>query len=165
MEPFIDTVVICTLTALVILTTIYEPDMTGSGIQGIELTSQAFRSTLSWSTVPLSFIAILFAFSTMLSWSYYGLKGWTYLIGESKRAEVTFKLVFCAFGALGCMIHLDAVLEFSDALVFIIALPNIFGLYVLAPTIKRELKGYQARLKSGEIENLRKINGVRVNIQ
>jgi len=159
MEPFIDTVVICTLTALVILTTIYEPDMAGSGIQGIELTSQAFGSTLSWSTVPFSFIAILFAFSTMLAWSYYGLKGWTYLIGESKRAELIFKLIFCAFGALGCMIQLDAVLDFSDALVFIIALPNIFGLYVLAPIIKRELKGYQARLKSGEIENLREIKG------
>jgi AGCS family alanine or glycine:cation symporter len=165
MEPFIDTVVICTLTALVILTTVYEPDMVGGGIQGIELTSQAFRSTLSWSTVPLSFIAILFAFSTMLSWSYYGLKGWTYLIGESKRGEVIFKLVFCAFGALGCMIQLDAVLDFSDALVFVIALPNIFGLYVLAPIIKRELKGYQARLKSGEIKNLRETNEVSLEIQ
>ncbi len=155
MEPFIDTVVICTLTALVILTTIYEPGMTGNGMQGIELTSQAFGSTLGWSTVPLSFIAILFAFSTMLSWSYYGLKGWAYLLGESRNAEIVFKILFCVFGALGCMIQLDAVLEFSDALVFVIALPNILGLYILAPIIKRELKSYQARLKSGEIEKTR----------
>ena len=92
----------------------------------------------------------------MLSWSYYGLKGWTYILGESKKAEVIFKVIFCSFGALGCMIQLDAVLNFSDALVFVIALPNILGLYILAPIIKRELKSYQARLKSGEIQNLRK---------
>ena len=84
MEPFIDTVIICTLTALVILTTVYEPAITNQGIQGIALTSQAFSSTLSWSVLPLSFIAILFAFSTILSWSYYGLKGWTYIVGESE---------------------------------------------------------------------------------
>ena len=124
-------------------------------MQGIELTSQAFGSTLSWSTVPLSFIAILFAFSTMLSWSYYGLKGWTYILGESKNAEIVFKILFCAFGALGCMIQLDVVLEFSDALVFVIALPNILGLYILAPIIKRELQSYQARLTSGEIKSSR----------
>ena len=157
MEPFIDTVVICTMTALVILTTVYEPELAGAGMQGIELTSRAFGSTLSWSTVPLSIIAIMFAFSTMLSWSYYGLKGWTYIMGESVRAEIVFKAIFCAFAALGCMIQLDAVLDFSDALVFVIALPNIFGLYVLAPIVKTELKNYQARLNSGEIPNLRKL--------
>jgi AGCS family alanine or glycine:cation symporter len=106
--------------------------------------------------VPLSIIAIMFAFSTLLSWSYYGLKGWTYIIGESAKAEIVFKTIFCGFAALGCMIQLDAVLDFSDALVFVIALPNIFGLYILAPIIKRELKSYQARIKSGEIPNIRK---------
>lgn len=158
MEPFIDTVVICTLTTLVILTTVYEPGMAGSGMQGIELTSKAFGDTFSWSTVPLSVIAILFAFSTMLSWSYYGMKGWTYLLGESRKTELIFKILFCIFGALGCMIQLDAVLEFSDALVFVIALPNVLGLYILAPIIKRELVSYQARLKSGEIKNHRVID-------
>ena len=158
LEPFIDTVVICTLTALVILTTVYEPGLAGSGIQGIALTSKAFGSTIGWSILPLSFIAILFAFSTMLSWSYYGLKGWTYLLGESMRAEIIFKFFFCIFVALGSIISLDAVLEFSDALVFIIALPNILGLYILAPAIKKELISYQARLSSGEIVNLRELN-------
>ncbi|MGB1666994.1 MAG: alanine/glycine:cation symporter family protein [Pseudohongiellaceae bacterium] len=158
MEPFIDTVVICTMTALVILTTVYEPELAGAGMQGIELTSRAFGSTLSWSTIPLSVIAIMFAFSTLLSWSYYGLKGWTYIMGESARAEIVFKFIFCAFAALGCMIQLDAVLDFSDALVFVIALPNILGLYVLAPVVKRELKSYQERLKSGEIPNVRKLS-------
>jgi AGCS family alanine or glycine:cation symporter len=145
MEPFIDTVVICTLTALVILTTIYHPDLAGSGIQGVELTSRAFASTLPWSTVPLSIIAVLFAFSTMISWSYYGLKGWTYLVGEGRNKEIIFKTVFCGFGALGCTMQLGAVLDFSDAMVFIIAVPNIIGLYLLAPTIKRELNSYHQR--------------------
>jgi AGCS family alanine or glycine:cation symporter len=143
MEPFIDTVVICTLTALVILTTIYHPDLAGSGIQGVELTSRAFASTLPWSTVPLSIIAVLFAFSTMISWSYYGLKGWTYLVGEGRNKEIVFKAVFCGFGALGCTMQLGAVLDFSDAMVFIIAVPNIIGLYLLAPTIKQELNAYR----------------------
>ena len=157
MEPFIDTVVICTLTALVILTTVYEPSMVNEGIQGIALTSQAFSSTLSWSVLPLSFIAILFAFSTILSWSYYGLKGWTYIVGQSVWAENIFKIFFCIFIALGCMINLSAVLEFSDALIFIVALPNILGLYILAPIIKIELTSYQKRLKSGEIKNYREL--------
>ena len=158
MEPFIDTVVICTLTALVILTTVYEPGMAGNGIQGIALTSQAFGSTISWSILPLSFIAILFAFSTMLSWSYYGLKGWTYLLGESKSKEIVFKIFFCIFVALGCMVNLDVVLDFSDALIFVIALPNILGLYILAPVIKKELHDYHARLNNGTIINLRDAN-------
>jgi AGCS family alanine or glycine:cation symporter len=139
----------------VILTTVYEPGLPGSGIQGVQLTSKAFGSTLSWSTIPLSFIAILFAFSTLISWSYYGLKGWTYIVGESQKAQLFFKFMFCFFAALGCMMQLDAVLDFSDALVFLIALPNVLGLYLLAPTIKRELLSYQARLKTGEIINHR----------
>lgn len=145
LEPFIDTVVICTMTALVILTTVYEPSLVGADVQGVELTSQAFAENISWSVVPLSFVAILFAFSTMISWSYYGLKGWTYIFGESRSAELVFKAIFCVFVALGCMLQLDAVLDFSDAMVFLVALPNIIGLYVLAPTIKRALKDYEKR--------------------
>ena len=148
MEPFIDTVVICTLTALVILTTIYHPDIAGAGVQGVELTSQAFASSLSWSTIPLSLIAVLFAFSTMISWSYYGLKGWTYLLGEGRAKEIVFKALFCGFGALGCTMQLGAVLDFSDAMVFLIALPNIIGLYLLAPTIKAELQAYKTRFEA-----------------
>ena len=158
MEPFIDTVVICTLTALVILTTVYDPTIANEGIQGIALTSTAFSSTLTWSVIPLSFIALLFAFSTILSWSYYGLKGWTYIIGESSIAESIFKVFFCIFIAIGCTVNLSAVLDFSDALIFIVALPNILGLYVLAPVIKKELLSYQKRLQSGEIQNYREIN-------
>lgn len=114
----------------------------------MELTARAFASTLSWSTLPLSVIALLFAFSTMISWSYYGLKGWTYLLGEGRNKELVFKALFCVFVVLGCTRQLDAVLEFSDAMVFLIALPNIVGLYLLAPTIKRELKAYQQRVRA-----------------
>lgn len=155
LEPFIDTVVICTMTALVILTTVYEPGLADSGVQGVELTSKAFEANISWSVIPLSIIAILFAFSTMISWSYYGLKGWTYLFGESAIAENIFKVIFCFFVALGCMMNLGAVLDFSDAMVFLVALPNIVGLYILAPIVKKELAGYRQRIKDGTIRKVK----------
>lgn len=147
LEPFIDTVLICSITALVILTTVYDPGMTGAGVQGVELTAKAFGDTLSWSVVPLSIVAILFAYSTIISWSYYGLKGWTYLLGTSKLKETIFKIIFCLFVVLGCTVQLDAVLDLSDALVFIVAIPNVIGLYILAPVVKRELKLYQQKIK------------------
>ena len=146
LEPFIDTVVICSITALVILTTVYDPNMTGSGVQGVELTSRAFASTISWSVIPLSVVAILFAYSTIISWSYYGLKGWTYIFGHSSALKIIFKTIFCLFVALGCTIQLDAVLDFSDAMVFLVALPNVLGLYILAPIIKKEVVGYNKRI-------------------
>ncbi|CAN0590511.1 unnamed protein product, partial [Laminaria digitata] len=82
LEPFIDTVVICTMTALVIITTVYDPSLAGTSVAGIELTTRAFASTISWSGIPLAIAAILFAYSTMIAWSYYGLKAFTYLVGH-----------------------------------------------------------------------------------
>ena len=93
----------------------------------------------------------LFAFSTCISWSYYGLKGWTYLFGRVAYSEVVFKVIFCAFIALGCMIQLTAVLDFSDAMVFLIAVPNIIGLYLYAPEVKREVNDYIRRVRAGEV--------------
>jgi AGCS family alanine or glycine:cation symporter len=142
LEPFIDTVVICTMTALVILTTVYEPSLAGSGIQGVALTSRAFESTLPWAPAAVGLAALLFAYSTMIAWGYYGLKGWTYLVGDSRVAELSFKLVYCAFVVLGCVLDLDAVLTMSDALLFAMALPNVIGLYVLAPRIRESLDDY-----------------------
>jgi AGCS family alanine or glycine:cation symporter len=142
LEPFIDTVVICQATALVIITTLYyEPDFT-SGLGGIEMTSAAFERNVSWAPIPLSLAATVFAFSTMVSWSYYGLKGWTYLFGEGRRKEQVFQAVFCVFAALGCMLQLGAILSFSDALVFVICVPNLIGLYALAPVVQRRLEAY-----------------------
>lgn len=142
LEPFIDTVVICNATALVVISTMYFEPGFASGLGGIETTSAAFERNLSWAPYPLAVAATLFAFSTMIAWSYYGLKGWTYLVGESRRASVGFNLVFCLFVALGCTIELGPILDFSDALVFLICVPNLFGLYVLAPVVQKRLQNY-----------------------
>jgi alanine or glycine:cation symporter, AGCS family len=147
LEPFIDTVVICTMTALVIITTVYDPSLAGTGVNGIELTMAAFASTAHWSPIPLSVAAILFAFSTMITWSYYGLKAFLYLVGEHRLANIGFKLVFLAFVVLGTSVQLGSVVELSDALVFIVALPNLLGLYLLAPRIRREVLLYEQHVR------------------
>lgn len=145
LEPFIDTVVICTLTALVIITTFYYDPNFNEGLGGIEMTSAAFARNISWSPYLIAVAGILFAFSTMIAWAYYGLKGWTYLVGETVWAGNLFKLVFCLFVALGSSIQLEAVLDFSDALVFLICIPNIIGLYMLAPLVRKELRSYNKK--------------------
>ena len=144
LEPFIDTVVICTITALVIITTVYEPSLAGAGVSGIEMTTRAFESTLSWTPVPLSIAAILFAFSTMITWAYYGVKAFTYLVGHHRWADLGFKVFFLAFVVLGSSVQLGSVVDLSDALVFVVAIPNLLGLYLLAPLIKKELIDYEA---------------------
>ncbi len=156
LEPFIDTVVICTLTSLVIITTAYPNGLMTSGHEGIALTSAAFEHHISWSPYPLALAALLFAFSTTIAWSYYGLKGWTYLFGEGQVTQNLFKSIFCLFIILGCMTNLTSVLAFSDAIVFLIAIPNILGLYLFAPEVKREVNRYMAKVASGEIVNYRK---------
>jgi len=147
LEPFIDTVIICTMTALVILTTIYEPGLAEGGIQGVALTSAAFESTLSWTPPFVAVAALLFAYSTLIAWSYYGLKGWTYLFGEGPRKESVFKIVYCGFVVVGCTSDLDAVLKLSDALIFVVAFPNILGLYLLAPLIRSILDDYMSTVR------------------
>ena len=94
--------------------------------------------------------ALLFAFSSALAWSYYGLKGWTYLLGEGKVKSVVFQMIFCAFIALGCMLELRAVLDFSDAMTFLIALPNVLMLYLFAPLVRREVNRYLADIKANQ---------------
>ena len=150
LEPFIDTIVICTITALVIGTTqVAAPDFAGDAT-GVAMTSAAFERQISWFPYVLAIAALLFAFSTMISWSYYGLKGWTYLFGES--TQTLYKAIFCGFVALGCMVQLGPILDISDALVFLICVPNILALYFLAPVVKREMNSYMARIESGEIK-------------
>ncbi|MGD8171430.1 alanine/glycine:cation symporter family protein [Vibrio sp. TRT 21S02] len=153
LEPFIDTVVICTMTALVIIITGYLD--TDTGLAGVELTSAAFGSAISWFPHILAIAVVLFAFSTMISWSYYGLKAWTYLFGESKTAEIIFKVKFCVFVVIGAAMNLGPVIDFSDAMIFSMALVNIVGLYILVPEIKRDLADYLVRLearKQGKLE-------------
>ncbi len=168
LEPFIDTVVICTMTALVIIITgqlisdpntgLYLLDEGGSTIQtvdgnkGVALTSAAFSSAFGWFKYILAIAVILFAFSTMISWSYYGLKAWTFLFGEGKTTELVFKIIFCIFVVIGAAASLGPVIDFSDAAIFAMAVVNIVGLYFLMPVVKRELESYMSRLKTGEIK-------------
>jgi len=150
-EPFIDTIVICTLTALVIgVATVTWPDFMESGLAGVAMTSDAFGRTVWWFPYPLGIAAVLFAVSTMLSWSYYGLKGWSYLIGPSARMQMAYKLVFCVFIVIGASIKLDAVLDFSDAMVFVLCVPNILGLLILAPVVREELVRLQQHATAKE---------------
>lgn len=150
LEPFIDTVVICTLTGLVLITTLPHEVLTGGGLSGIELTSSAFENNISWAPVPLSMVALMFAFSTMLAWAYYGIKGWTFLVGEGKLKERAFGVVFCIFIVIGASIQLSVILDFADALIFVMAIPNIIGLYILAPDVKKDLQVYMAKLKEAQ---------------
>lgn len=158
LEPFIDTVVICTITALVIIITNYgglgteEVFNTSGQLGGVSLTSAAFASAIPWFPVVLSVAVILFALSTMISWSYYGLKAWTYLFGESKVANITYKAIFCFFVVVGSAMSLGAVFDFGDIMIFAMAFPNVLGLYFLAPEIRTDLKDYLARVKSGAIK-------------
>jgi len=166
LEPFIDTVVICTMTALVITISgqlIIDPETgnyvveggkiaTVGGTSGVGLTSAAFASAFSWFPFVLAIAVVLFAFSTMISWSYYGLKEWTYLFGEGKTAELTFKIIFCIFIVIGAAASLGPVIDFSDAAIFAMAVVNISGLYCLMGVVKKEFDSYRERLASGEIK-------------
>ena len=149
LEPFIDTVVICTITALVITVTVYDPALLSDGtMSGVELTSSAFASVIPWFPYALALVIMLFAYSTMISWSYYGLEGCIYLFGNRRGAKMAFNTLFSTFVVIGCTTQLDAVLDFSDAMIFAMALANVLGLYLLAPVVKRDLDVYWQRLKS-----------------
>jgi AGCS family alanine or glycine:cation symporter len=136
---------------VIILTGFY----TQNTINGVALTSAAFASIMPWFPYVLAVIVFLFAFSTMLSWSYYGLKAWTYLFGEKPGTSLVFKILFCTFIVIGSTMSLDKVTDFSDAMIFAMSFPNIIGLYILAPEVKCDLQSYLARLKSGEIKRFK----------
>ncbi|WP_232771391.1 alanine/glycine:cation symporter family protein [Colwellia sp. 12G3] len=141
LEPFIDTIVICTITALVIVITgAYQ---TTDGIDGVALTSRAFASVIWWFPYVLSVAVLMFAISTMISWAYYGSIAWGYLVGESKILDLLYKVVFCIFTALGASVSLHAVIAISDSMFFSMAIANIIGLYLLAPQVKLDLRKYQ----------------------
>ncbi len=156
LEPFIDTVVVCTMTALTIVVTGAWKDPSATEVGGVVLTSRAFETVLPWFPVVLSVAVVLFAFSTMLSWSYYGMKATAYLFGDSHTAENVYKVVFCVFTAIGAAAALEPVINFSDSMIFLLGLANIIGLYCMAKVIRREILGYHARIKSGEVRRLDK---------
>ncbi|MCR9095470.1 MAG: alanine:cation symporter family protein [bacterium] len=148
LEPFIDTVIVCSITALVI-TTGLDPAVLGTGaVSGVELTSRAFASVVSWFPPVLSVVVFLFAYSTLISWSYYGLEGCVYLFGPSKRIRLAFNLFYCFCAIVGCATTLAAILKFSDAMIFAMSFANLIGLYFLAPGLRADLDAYWARVRA-----------------
>ena len=150
LEPFIDTVVVCTMTALVLIITgnVTAENASLNDAQAILLTSGAFESAISWFPYVLTIAVVLFAFSTMISWSYYGFQGWAYLFGRTKKMEYAYKLLFCVFVVIGSAASLGSVIGFSDAMIFAMMVPNMVGLVILAPKVKDELNKYMSAIKS-----------------
>ncbi|MBK6785615.1 MAG: alanine:cation symporter family protein [Saprospiraceae bacterium] len=157
LEPFIDTVVICTLTALVIVTfnegNLFEygqaaVTIDGKVYQGATLTSLAFEQTISWFPIVLTIAIFLFAISTMISWSYYGQQAWMYLFGKSKGMEMTYKIIFLIFIVIGASANMQSIWDFSDAMILGMVFPNMVGLLILFPKVKEELARYLAVIKN-----------------
>ena len=152
LEPFIDTVVICTITALVIIVTgSMDPTQTGTAA-GIELTSSAFATLGDWFPIILTFAVIMFAFSTSLTWFYYGQRSFLYLVGDSKAADLGFKLFYLALLVVGSAMTLGPVMDIADSLLLAMSIPNIFGVLFLHNDVRAMMKDYLARIKSGEIK-------------
>lgn len=152
-EPFIDTVVVCTITALVIIIT--GSIVPGGDVEGVALTSRAFASVIDWFPQVLLAAVLLFAFSTVISWSYYGLKAFTYLVGEGRDREIAFKASVLVATVLGSSVNLISVMDFADAMVLAMSLPNLVGVYLLAPVVKREFAGYWRDYKAGRLQTYR----------
>lgn len=164
LEPFIDTVIVCTMTALVII--IYNMNgafeygvvtgnsvmVNGESLGGVNLTAAAFDDVLPGFSYVLTLAVILFAFSTMLSWSYYGLQAWKYLFGKSKMVDLSYKILFLVFIVLGAAASLGAVVDFSDAMIFAMIFPNMVGLIILAPKVKEEVKRYIIAIRNGSLD-------------
>jgi len=164
LEPFIDTVVICTMTALIIV--IFNLDQafhygdvingevllfaTNERIGGAPLTSTAFESAIPGSSYALVFVIVLFAFSTIISWFYYGSQAWAYLFGTSEKVEFTYKIIFLIFSILGASVTLEAVIKFSDAMILALVFPNMIGLLFLYPKVKEELDRFKNILQEGK---------------
>ncbi len=155
-EPFIDTVVVCTMTALVvILTGTYlggteALDAAIAAKQGAVITSTAFGTVVSWFPTVLGFAIFMFAFSTMISWSYYGERAWVYLFGL--KSSIIFKLIFLAFIVIATVVDTGLMVDFSSILFLALAVPNIFGLMIMSGNVRRMLTEYLAKLKSGELD-------------
>jgi AGCS family alanine or glycine:cation symporter len=153
LEPFIDTVVICTMTALVIIIFnfggAFEYGGTNGAVlidgiayEGAGITSMAFAKYIPYSNVFLTIAVVLFAVSTMISWSYYGLQSWKYLFGRGRAADLTYKVLFLVFVIIGAAASMNSIWAFSDAMIFAMVFPNMVGLYFLFPVVKKQLARY-----------------------
>jgi AGCS family alanine or glycine:cation symporter len=159
LEPFIDTVVICTMTALVIVIFniggVFDYGGDGSGVvyidglpyEGAGITSQAFANYIPFSDIFLTIAVVLFAVSTMISWSYYGLQAWKFLFGRGRAMDLTYKVLFLLFIVVGAAASMDSIWAFSDAMIFAMVFPNMVGLYFLFPEVQKQLKRYLKAIK------------------
>ena len=160
LEPFIDTVVICTMTALVII--IFNSGgafeyggangvvmIDGVGYEGAGITSQAFAQYIPYSDIFLTIAVVLFAVSTMISWSYYGLQSWKFLFGRGKTADMVYKIIFCLFIVIGASANMSSIWAFSDAMIFAMVFPNMVGLFLLYPVVKKQLTRYLEAIEKG----------------
>lgn len=167
LEPFIDTVVICTMTALVIIIFNREGIMfpyggdgkgsvilesTGATASGVDLTTLAYNDVIPHFSYVLTIAIVLFAFSTMISWSYYGLQAWKYLFGRGKIADLSYKILFLLFVVIGASISLSAVTDFSDAMILAMVFPNMIGLLFLFPKVRGEMNRYLKAIKESKIK-------------
>ena len=166
--PFVDTVIICTMTAIVIIITNAKHNLftygnldansnvmlnaTNKPINGVDLTSVAFDSAIPHFSIVLTIAVILFAISTMISWSYYGIQAWKFLFGKGKVSDITYKVLFLIFLVVGASSTLEAVIGFSDAMIFAMVFPNVIGLVLLSKKVKKELKKYLNAIKIGEMD-------------
>ncbi|KJD33461.1 alanine glycine permease [Tamlana nanhaiensis] len=167
LEPFIDTVVICTMTALVIVIFnfggFFEYGGDGTGVvyiggeafEGAGITSKAFAEYIPYSNIFLTVAVVLFAVSTMISWSYYGLQSWKFLFGRGKTADLIYKLLFLTFVVIGAAASMGSIWSFSDAMIFAMIFPNMVGLFLLFPVVKKQLNRYldAIKLKADAIED------------
>ena len=158
LAPFIDTVVICTLTALVIITFnstgVFSYGGQDGGVmidgimyEGAGITSKAFAEYIPYSDIFLTVAVVLFAVSTMISWSYYGLQSWKYLFGRGEKSDLTYKLLFLSFIIIGSAASMNSIWAFSDAMIFAMVFPNMVGLYILFPVVKQQLSKYLEAIK------------------
>jgi len=144
LEPFIDTIVVCSITALVVIVTgAYEPYLYDPNVRGIEITSAAFASAFGWFPYLLLVASILFAFTTLVSWAYYGSQAAAYIFGPSRAVDVSFKLILCLMLSTGAAISLSSIINFIDAMLFGMCIPNIVALYFLLPELKRDVRAYE----------------------
>jgi alanine or glycine:cation symporter, AGCS family len=161
-EPLVDTVVICTMTALAIIIAgapslqagIDQVQAGGGAPDGVILTSDAFATVIPWFPVVLAVAVVLFAYSTLITWFYYGLKAWEYLFGRSRLSDTVFRVVYLFFTVAGCVLTFSEVISFADAALFVCGFVNLLGVYLLLPVIKRDMKEYLADRRSGKLHEL-----------
>lgn len=144
LEPFFDTIIVCSMTAFVIILTGAYHNFT-DGMTGVQLTSYAFASVVSFFPYVLACIIILFATSTSVSWAYYGQKAWTFLVGEGKKRVIAYQIIFCLFIVIGSSMNIKSVIDFTDSTYLLMALPNLIAIFILMSEIKSELIGYCKR--------------------